>query len=477
MNLEPDDNRLQQLLEENEQLRKQLQSSTRTMRRWRRVKKTVGNKVGRVFVGRGLVQSFNKLYDELPDRVSKETFAELSAHIIWRITRIGMFAIMIGLIPLLVLVVQTIILRQQNKLSAQQNELFELQIKQLNKQNELISGQNNLFQEQNLLFSNQNQNVEKQNTLVEGQNQLVDNQNSLVSLQNNLFDNQNQLVGQQNKRIEQQTELIEADRRSSLVFLMSNIMDKVDEEIKSAGANDRVLSFEVIGRISALSQSLKPYRYLQNDQLIERPLSPERGQLLLSLVNTQLDRNKTIPTLYKNANFNFADLSEAYLEDAFLAGAKINYASLHFAKASNANLMGAKLAEADLREAHLQNCNLAEADLRHARFQTAELANSDFTGATAIYAQFDGADLTGANFLGAYLHNASFKDTDLTEVNFSGATLQGADLTGAVINDIKVDSENWFNQLRRWNVIGLLDIEKQYILEEDAEGEWIVKER
>lgn len=54
----------------------------------------------------------------------------------------------------------------------------------------------------------------------------------LLWQQNVKMERQNGLIKTQNTRIDQQTNLIEADRRSSLIFLMSNVMDKVDEEIR-----------------------------------------------------------------------------------------------------------------------------------------------------------------------------------------------------------------------------------------------------
>jgi hypothetical protein len=99
----------------------------------------------------------------------------------------------------------------------------------------------------------------------------------LLYCQNNLLENQNRLIVNQNTRIEQQTYLQEAGRRSSLIFLMNNVLDKMDEELKSPVNKDRNLSDQLIGRIVALSKSLKPYKYLESDSL-SMTVSPERGQ-------------------------------------------------------------------------------------------------------------------------------------------------------------------------------------------------------
>ena len=82
-----------------------------------------------------------------------------------------------------------------------------------------------------------------------------------------LLVNQNDLLENQNTLIQRQMSLEEASRRSALVMLMSNIMDKVDDEIKeqkselrSKGISKAVvdtmkfsLSQSLIGQIAALS--------------------------------------------------------------------------------------------------------------------------------------------------------------------------------------------------------------------------------
>ena len=105
--------------------------------------------------------------------------------------------------------------------------------------------------------------------------------------------NQNELLNNQNTLIQRQMSLEEASRRSALILLMSNILDKVDREIeeqKRTNPRDSVftLSKSLIGQIVALSHSFKPYRYLEGDSLISKPLSPERGQLLITLTRLPL---------------------------------------------------------------------------------------------------------------------------------------------------------------------------------------------
>ena len=110
-----------------------------------------------------------------------------------------------------------------------------------------------------------------------------------------LLVNQNELLQNQNQLIKNQMSLEEASRRGALVMLMSNIFDKVDDEIAEQKAEMSVWQIEItdstkyslsqslIGQIAALSYSFKPYKFMDGDTMIGRPLSPERGQLLVTI--------------------------------------------------------------------------------------------------------------------------------------------------------------------------------------------------
>ena len=73
-----------------------------------------------------------------------------------------------------------------------------------------------------------------------------------------------------------------------------------------------------MGRISALSRSLKQYRFLDpaTGQLIEKPLSPERGQMVLTLVASSIKFGRGI-------DCSRADLNEAKsLSGTVITGSK-----------------------------------------------------------------------------------------------------------------------------------------------------------
>ena len=306
-----------------------------------------------VFVGKGLKRSVLRLFEELPDgKVSKVTLADVSTHLVWRLTRVGIFTLMLGLIPLCLLSIQTYILNTQNKLLADQNE-----------------------------------------------------------------------------RLDQQINLEEGSRRSSLIFLMSNIMDKMGEELKAPDNPNNILSDALIGRIVSLSQALRPYRYLENDRLIDQPLSPERGQLLISLTNSNLHAS-TYEKLFQKADFSYADLKHANFDDYYIKGIELSFANLQDASFRNsvleysnltkANLQGARFEETymngiKLNDANLQNSYLTNVKMTHATLKNTDFRNSEVSG-DFRYSIFDGIQLDDIKMGFLDIEGVEIRDPKLMEL-------------------------------------------------------------
>jgi len=104
-----------------------------------------------------------------------------------------------------------------------------------------------------------------------------------------------------------------------------------------------------------------------------------------------------------------ADLSGAYLRNAYLRNADLSGAYLRNADLRNADLSGAYLRNADLRSADLSGAYLRNADLRSADLIGADLSGADLSGADLIGAYLRSADLSGADLIGAYLRSADGK--------------------------------------------------------------------
>ncbi len=265
----------------------------------------------------------------------------------------------------------------------------------------------------------------------------------LLYQQNQLFGYQNALVNTQNYRMDLQNNLMEAERRSSLIFLMSNILDKVDEEIreqkkslpkdKFGNVPDSIkfrLSKPLISRVVALSRAFRPYKLLEGDTLSANFISPERGQLFVALMENNLD------SLTQNTIVGSGDFSNAIVGEVVLIEAKLIEARL-----SEAKLIEAKLIKADLSGANLNGANLIKADLTGTDFSGADLIEADLIEADLIEAYLVGADLSRANLSRAYLSRAYLSGANLSRAYLVGADLVGADLIGANLQGVKVSTE------------------------------------
>ena len=114
------------------------------------------------------------------------------------------------------------------------------------------------------------------------------------------------------------------------------------------------------------------------------------------------------------------DLGGANLTNAALAGARLAGAYL-----DGANLTSALLHRADLSGAFLR-ADLSETSLYSANLQGAHLMSANLTNAKLWEANLSGAWLLGANLTGT-----DFYDADLTGANLAGARRAGADFAGA----------------------------------------------
>jgi uncharacterized protein YjbI with pentapeptide repeats len=306
-----------------------------------------------------------------------------------------------------------------------------------------------------------------------------------------LLINQNELLKTQNKFIKEQSSLSEGARRSSLVFLMGEIMQAVNEELKDKPATpyhkDRKLSPQLIARIAALSHSLKPYRYLDGDTLITKPLSPERGQLLMNIAYLKLDSTETLPEIFEKSSFELADLKEAVLFETYLGMANLSQADLRGAYLRGAFLRGANLSYTDLREADLREADLTYSDLSNSFMSVVDssiidlgfkdmnftdLSDADLSSADLSNAQLIGAFLMGADLEYAFLDEANFSDADLNEANLNEAYLTRVNLTNTnLINTvICFESCDWFLKIKKENVMGYKNIMIKYNIEEAEYG-------
>lgn len=295
-----------------------------------------------------------------------------------------------------------------------------------------------------------------------------------------LLVNQNELLQNQNQLIKNQMSLEEASRRGALVMLMSNIFDKVDREIEGQKEKLKVvtdstkfsLSQSLIGQIAALSQAFKPYRFMDGDTMIMEPLSPERGQLLVTICGLPLD-SMTLKRVFESSTFESADLRKANLKRAKLS--KVNLASanlrevdlrgaiLNEAVLNYANLANAQLSYAQLNLTHLPKANLTGADLSHC-----SLKRSAFVEAILINAILNASDLSGSIFTDASLVNADLTAITISqETFFWKANLKGADLSYSDFSKTKLDKAQLLEAMSLYKTklppsVNVLELKKSY---------------
>ncbi|MEM6720282.1 MAG: hypothetical protein AAF611_13235 [Bacteroidota bacterium] len=290
----------EQLEAENKQLKEQLDNIEKSKQFQKKAAKWTLRKGAGVFLGKGLKSAIKEMITEFntEKKISIDTASNLGAHIIWRLTRIGIFAIVVAILPTLFLIIQTVYLGKQN----------------------------------------------------------------------DKIDKQNELITNQNARLEQQTYLQEAGRRSSLIFLMNNVLDKMDEELKDSMNKNRNLSDQLIGRIIALSKSLKPYKYLENDSL-SMTVSPERGQLLVNLTKAKLS-NQTYEKFFENADFSYSEISNMTFNGISFGNLNLSFSNLTkvtFEKCNFSYLDLVKSASVDLK---FRDCSAEEINLQNSYIES-----------------------------------------------------------------------------------------------------------
>lgn len=187
------------------------------------------------------------------------------------------------------------------------------------------------------------------------------------------------ILYKQNQLIKTQNLLVEGSRRSSYSFQLASLFDAIDRN----GYSKSKHSARVIG----LSNILKPYNYLDTDAEEERTVyySPERAQLLLFLLNSNLSKDN-LSYLFDNTDFSYCDLRNTNLSRKYLAGINLENSNLEGCELNGSNLSNASLKEAILNRIQFSNgfannTNFTNAKLVKAKITRTELKNTVFTGA------------------------------------------------------------------------------------------------
>lgn len=310
---------------------------------------------------------------------------------------------------------------------------------------------------------------------------LLFQQNDLLEAQNTRIDRQITQIEEQTRLNQYTVQLAEAARNAELVVEITNIAQElgraVDRAMSRAGSEAQAgtrthdgalpvldplqdLNLGLIMRIASASQATKPYRFLDvgitpNDQealnfaamqrhkeslpktyaalqslaglpdpdeairIVDRPASPERGQLLHSLVQSGIRE-------FELLSFRGLDLSYAYAPEIRLFLCSFQVARLAYADFSHADIR-----EADFGGAWLTNARFRKAQIRESAFSSVpgDEIKAPFGGGIGFY----NTEMGGADFSGAFLGAVAFVGIHGLALNFDGATLLAPDFTFAEI--------------------------------------------
>lgn len=328
---------------------------------------------------------------------------------------------------------------------------------------------------------------------------LLFQQNQLLRTQIDLMQDQNARIEEQNRFIQSQIELGEAQRSTSIVpeiLEIGSLVAREVDDLRARGVNAPAitdLSSSLRARIVAATKAARPYRYLRtplddiDEELLmssgllrrtdlaasakvreqlgaaagnvelsgeqlgvmsDRPLSPERGQIMALLVYNGLTDFQSL----SGVDFSFAEIR------ATASGSALDFsrAFLRFANLDRQLLVGASFDGAYLEHARFRNASINYTSFGVSTLPSvsgegeglkilASLSGTDFSGAVLKNVDFSGARGFGANFDRAVVHNVQFTGTDLGGatfrgaifgvVGFSGTNLKSVDFDGAIVFD------------------------------------------
>lgn len=334
---------------------------------------------------------------------------------------------------------------------------------------------------------------------------LLFKQNQLIAAQSELLREQNGRIAEQTTLLTQDVQLAEAARNAALAVEITGIAARLGAALDAtqgsgtAAQEDRPLfnvidpaelDRELVLRITSISRATQPYRFLDlgvraqdpgdktrramlrrradlpatyermaaafgwpeeetANRLIDRPASPERGQLLSVLLGAGVHNLERL-------NLAGLDLSFAYLPNADIAlltglGTRLSYADLSGSYLTEVDLGGAALENARFRGAQFRRSTFAVVPQERTRapylpenapystflagadFDRSVQFGTDFSGAILTAASFDGAVFLGGRFDAAALGAATFRGAVLIGTGFAGAELKSADFDGAIL--------------------------------------------
>ncbi len=314
------------------------------------------------------------------------------------------------------------------------------------------------------LAFNANGLTENQNRLIESQSTLMQIQTDLMTEQNRQILRQNELLLLQNKAISIQTELSESSRRAAIHAELVELLALVTEFIKaqpkidgSSTVRKWMLPDVYYSRIVSILRDMRPYRYVNRDlvktvgwevwypsgshthvmrthigplskpemtepELNDRALSPERGQLLYTLVlmHVDLDPLRNGEAIFADSDLSFTNLTSADLSLLTLDGSVFWFSDLSSAILSDASLQRCDFRYANLSKAKVDHADFGFADLRATQLTELDLRHCSFSASNVRHACIDHIEFDKASKYGFLF--GSEEETGLREAMFEVVT-------------------------------------------------------
>jgi len=240
---------------------------------------------------------------------------------------------------------------------------------------------------------------------------------------NRLVNEQNKLVKVQNSIIEQQSHLQEAERRSSYIFLMSNILDNLESDLKT----ESTISETTQSRLIALSSALKPYKYLDKDSLTDYKISIEKGYLFKTLINLNVPSSLINPILSKS-DFRYTDLAgirstrNDTIDEINLSNSYFNESLFTNSIFKKINCFDCKIYNSEIDNIEVHNFNCEDCDINDAVFKKInsnyKQPHQNIKSSELSWKEKENIRQPKFNFKNITIRNSKFKDINLKNFDF-----------------------------------------------------------
>lgn len=248
--------------------------------------------------------------------------------------------------------------------------------------------------------------------------------------------------------------------------------EKIEAYKKSIKSKTEVkytrLSRRLNGRVVALSRSLRPYRYLSDNGMLTNPISPERGQLLISLVASGVDLNDiTVQGNFTNADLRFADFSFSFLRSINLAGSDLRNCIIEEADFRDTDIFSSSvptfsgnmylpiLEKATAKPSDISNSKLMNSRIINSHFQHVNLTNSDLSGSDLSNTSFYKGSLIEAKLTDCIMYGCNLSSANLTNANLQNSVLPVAeffdstDLDGVNLEGALAPNQDWLEKVKK----------------------------